>query len=134
MKKILPFTILILLIISCNKTGKQLKERIANADSAAINYFKGDGTMDTVVTVKIIRDKQTLNELTGLLTASTVNYASNCGADGSIHFFKKDRVVQDIDFRMNKEDCRQFSFLMNGKTVATALSAEAKKLLETIKK
>lgn len=134
MKKILTFTILIFLIISCNKTGKQLKERIANADSVAINYFKGDGTMDTVVTVKIIRDKKTLNELSNMLTASTAKFTNNCGADGSIHFFKKDRVVQDIDFRMNKAYCTQFSFLMNGKIVATALSAEAKKLLETIKK
>ena len=134
MKKILPFTILILLTISCNKTGKQLKERIANADSAAINYFKGDGTMDTVVSVKIIRDKQTLDELSNVLTASTANFTNNCGVDGSIHFFKKDRVVQDIDFRMNKNECSQFSFFMNGKTVATALSAEAKKLLEAIKK
>ena len=134
MKKISTFIILSLLIISCNKTGKQLKERIANADSVAINYFKGDGTMDTVVAVKIIRDKQTVDALTNLLTASDVNYAISCGVDGSIHFFKKDMVVQDIDFRMNKEDCRQFSFLMNGKTVATALSAEAKKMLEVIKK
>ncbi len=134
MKKILTFIILSVLFISCNKTGKQLKERIANADSVAINYFKGDGTMDTVIAVKIIRDKQTLDELTNILTASTANFTNNCGVDGSIHFFKKDMVVQDIDFRMNKEDCRQFSFLMNGKTVATALSAEAKKMLEVIKK
>lgn len=133
MKKILTFTILIFIFISCNKTGKQLKERIANADSVAINYFKGDGTMDTVVAVKIIRDKQRLDALTNMLTASSANYTSNCGVDGSIHFFKKNMVVQDIDFRMNKDYCSQFSFLLNGKTAATALSAEAKKLLEAIK-
>lgn len=134
MKKILTFIILCLLFISCNKAGNQLKEHIANADSVAINYFKGDGTMDTVVTVKIIRDKQTMDQLTTLLTASSANYTSNCGVDGSIHFFKKDRVVQDIDFRMNKDNCSQFSFLINGKTVATALSEEAKKMLEAVKK
>lgn len=134
MKKIAACTILSLLFISCNKIGKQIKERIANADSVAVNYFKGDGRMDTVVAVKIIRDKQTLIQLTNLLTATDATYTTNCGVDGSIHFFKRDRVVQDIDFRMSKEDCSQFSFLMNGKTVATALSAEAKKLLEAVKR
>ena len=134
MKKILVFIIISLLFISCNKTGKQLKERITNADSVAINYFKGDGTMDTVVAVKIIRDEQTVDQLTNLLTAADATYTANCGVDGSIHFFKKDRVVQDIDFRIYKEDCRQFSFSMKGKTVATILSSEAKKMIETIKK
>ena len=134
MKIIITFTLLSLLLISCNKAGKQLKERIVNADSVAINYFKGDGTMDTVVVVKIIRDKQTLDQLTNLITAAGETYTSKCGVDGSIHFFKKSRVVLDIYFSMNKTDCRQFSFLMDGKTVATALSAEAKKLLEVVKK
>ncbi len=134
MKKIITFTLLSLFFISCNNAGKQLKERIVNADSVAINYFKGDGTMDTVVAVKIIRDKQTLDQLTNLITASAATYKTNCGVDGSIHFFKKNRVIQDIDFGMNKADCRQFSFLMNGKTLSTALSAEAKKLLEVVKK
>ena len=134
MKKIIAFTLLSLFFISCNKAAKQLKERIVNADSVAINYFKGDGTMDTVVAVKIIRDKQTLDQLTNLLTEAVATYKTNCGVDGSIHFFKKNRVIQDIDFGMNKADCRQFSFLMNGKTVSTALSAEAKKLLEVVKK
>ena len=89
--------------------------------------------MDTVVAVKIIRDTQRLNALTNVLTASSANYTSNCGVDGSIHFFKKNRIVQDIDFRMNKDYCNQFSFLLNGKTVATLLSAEAKKFLDHIK-
>ena len=134
MKIIITFTLLCLFFISCNKAGKQLKERIVNADSVAINYFKGDGTMDTVIAVKIIRDIQKLDQLTNLITATGATYTSKCGVDGSIHFFKKSRVVQDIYFSMNKTDCRQFSFLMDGKTVATALSAEAKKLLEVVKK
>ena len=134
MKKIIAFIVLSILLISCNKAGKQLKERIVNSDSIAINYFKGDGTMDTVVTVKIIRDKQTLDQLTNLLTAAAATYKANCGVDGSIHFFKKNRVVQDIYFGMIKTDCSQFSFLIDGKRVATALSAEAKKLLEEVKK
>ena len=134
MKKIIAFIVLSILLISCNKAGKQLKERIVNSDSVAINYFKGDGTMDTVVAVKIIRDKQTLDQLANLLTESSATYKTNCGVDGSIHFFKKNRVVQDIDFGMNKADCKQFSFLIDGKRVATALSAEAKKLLELVKK
>ena len=49
-------------------------------------------------------------------------------------FFKKNMVVQDIDFRMNDAACMYFTFKQDGKTAATALSPEAKKLLKYINK
>lgn len=134
MKKIAGFFIVSVLLISCNDSNKQLKEQIAYADSAAINYFKGDGGMDTVVAVKIIRDKQTLDQLTNLLTESSIKQRVNCGLNGSIHFFKNNKVIQDIDFRMNTDECSQFTFRINGERAATRLSDEAKKLLAVLLK
>ena len=134
MKNIIVFIAVIIFLSACNKTGKQLKEEIANADSVAIIYFKGDGTMDTVVEVKIIRDKNTLEQLTSLITASSTAMKNNCGYDGSIHYFKMNRVIQDIDFRMNDDGCSLFSFLLNGKKEATKLSADAARFLNTWRK
>ena len=128
MKNIIVFIAVIIFLLACNKTGKQLKEKIANADSVAINYFKGDRTMDTVVEVKIIRDKNTLEQLTNLITANSTAMKNNCGYDGSIHYFKMSRVIQDIDFSMNEDECSLFSFLLNGKKEATKLSADAARL------
>ena len=133
MKNFPAILLIILFFSACDHTAKQLKEKIAGADSVAINYFKGDGTMDTVVAVKIIKDKKAIEQLTGLIAGSSTAVKDNCGYDGSIHFFKNDAVVQDIFFSSNKEACRQFVFILNGKKEATGLAAEAKEVLAGIK-
>ena len=63
MKKGLIFFGVLITLTSCNKPDKKIKERINNADSLAINYFKGDGTMDAVIAVKIVRDKKIMDQL-----------------------------------------------------------------------
>lgn len=121
-------------LAACNRPNTTIKEHISNADSVAINYFKGDGTMDTVTTVKIVKDKKIQEQLADLISASSATFNTKCGYDGSLHFFKSNKVVQDIDFRMNDATCMFFSFKQNGKITATILSPEAKKLLENIRK
>ena len=128
----------LLLIVACLTTGcsrvhKQLRGRITNCDSVAINYFKGNGTMDTVVLVKIISDKNTLDQLSNLITKNVIKGNPNCGYDGSLHFFKSNEVVQDIYFSMNNDDCTQFYFSFNREKNASELSAEAKKILQGLK-
>jgi len=132
MKVVLLIVSLVIVLTACNKPNKKIKERISGADSVAINYFKGDGTMDSVVKVKIIKDKKTLDELTALISASSAQPGVTCGYDGSLHFFKKNVVLQDVDFRMNNAACMVFTFKQEGKSEATVLSPEAKELLEKI--
>ena len=132
MKVVLLIVSLVIVLTACNKPNKKIKERISGADSVAINYFKGDGTMDSVVKVKIIKDKKTLDELTALISASSAQPGVTCGYDGSLHFFKKNVVLQDVDFRMNDAACMFFTFKQEGKSEATVLSPEAKEILEKI--
>lgn len=120
--------------VSCNKAGKQLKERIVNSDSIAINFFKGDGTMDTVEAVRIIRDRKTIDELTNAVTESGKSLAGKCGVDGSLHFFKMNQVIQDVDFSLKEEGgCNQFIFLQSGHYNATAVGTEAGEILRQLK-
>jgi hypothetical protein len=133
-KNLLLLTVSFIVLSSCHRADKTMKETISNADSVAINYFAGDGSIDTVTVVKIIRDKNTMNQLSGFISGKLIDLKTNCGYDGTIHFFKNDSVVQDIKFRMNDENCVQFSFEEDGQLTATALSPDAKKLLEAIKK
>jgi hypothetical protein len=121
------------LIVSCNNTNTAFVEKVKDADSVAINYFKGDGSMDSVVAVKIIRDKQKLEQLTGFIAADGTGNLK-CGYDGSLHYFKKGMVAQDVDFRMNDVQCMHFSFMLNGQLFATKLPAEARQLLESLKR
>ncbi|HTC01177.1 MAG TPA: hypothetical protein VK705_10890 [Ferruginibacter sp.] len=135
MKTIALFASLLVCLTACHTgTNKDLKQLTVDADSVAINYFKGDGTFDTVVTVKIIRDKNDINKLSDLISATSTDPEVKCGYDGSVHFFKQDSVVADIYFRMNDEHCMLFSFLQDGKLNATVLSPDAKEFLEMIKK
>jgi hypothetical protein len=135
MKTILFFASLLVCLTACHTgANKELKQLTVDADSVAINYFKGDGTFDTVVAVKIIRDKNAVNKLSDLVSATSTDPKVKCGYDGSLHFFKQDSVVTDIYFRMNDEHCRLFSFLQDGKLTATVLSPDAKQFLEQIEK
>ena len=123
----------VFILTACNSTNKKIKEKISNSDSIVINYFKGDGSMDTVVAVKIIRNKELINQLSTMISASSAKPNLKCGYDGSLHFFKKNLVVQDIDFRMNEPACSYFLFKQDGNIAATNLSSEAKHLLESLK-
>lgn len=126
--------LLIVILASCQTTNTKIKEHISGSDSVAINYFTGDGKMDTVIAVKIIRDKKIITQLTDLIAAKKQSNINKCGYDGSIHFFKNNAVIQDIDFRMNDVNCMQFVFVQDGKLAVTVLGQEAKQLLESVRK
>ena len=134
--KNLGLLILVLFALSsCNKVNKEIKERITNSDSVAINYFSGDGTMDTVVAMKVIRDSKKMEQLVNYIGDRSEEGNYTCGFDGSLHFFKMNKVIQDIDFIMNeKEGCMYFTFVLDGKPQAAALSPEAKELISSFRK
>jgi hypothetical protein len=134
MKTIAFFTGLVICLTACHSTNKKLKAITVDADSVAINYFKGDGTVDTVVSVKIIRDRKDVNKLSEFVSGNEKDPNVTCGYDGSLHFFKRDSVVQDIYFRMNDEQCRLFSFLQDGAIHATVLTENSKQFLEQLRK
>jgi hypothetical protein len=131
--KTMVVTLFALALVACNDTNKAFMEKVADADSMAINYYRGDGRMDTVVSVKILKDKQQITQLSDFIGGkSTDNY--KCGYDGSLHYFKKGAVLQDVDFRMHDVQCMHFSFSLNGQLYATTLSPEARQLLESVRK
>lgn len=89
--------------------------------------------MDTVVAVKIVRDKQKIDKLADYVGKRSAERNFKCGYDGSLHFFKMNQVIQDIDFRMNDADCMYFFFSQQGKFEATALSEDAKELINSFR-
>ena len=57
-----------------------------------------------------------------------------CGYDGSLHFFKMNRIIQHVNFRMNDVQYMHFSFILKGKLYTTQLLPEAKQLLDGLRK
>ena len=129
MKNVVLIFFILIVVTGCNNTARQLRQTISGADSIAINYYKGDGKMDTVTAVKIVRDKKLIDDISALMTESSVSAQNKCGYDGSIHFFKNDKVIQDVFFNSSTEDCRMFVFALKGKDVATGLDDKAKEFL-----
>jgi len=120
------------LFFSC-KSSTGIKESVSDSDSAAINFYKGDGNMDTVVHVAILRNKKEIENLANFIeSGATENF--KCGYDGSLHFFKNNAVTKDIDFRMNDAACMHFSFILKGKLYSTKLSPTAKEFLQSLNK
>ena len=134
MKQSLLIFSLVLIILSCNQSNELIKEQINYSDSVAINYFKGDGTMDTVVAVKIIKDPKIINQLADFVAQKNKDLNYSCGFDGSLHFFKMNKVIQDVNFGMNAAGCSYFSFTLQGKNQSTELSAAAKELIVSLKR
>ncbi len=125
---------LVFIISSCNLSNDLIKEQIIHSDSVAINYFKGDGTMDSVVEVKIIKDQKKIDQLTDFVSQNNRKLNYSCGVDGSLHFFKMNKVIQDVNFGMNESGCSYFSFTLKGKMQATELSSGAKELIVSLRK
>jgi hypothetical protein len=134
MKKYLLLLNVLIVTASCTHSNDAISKRISNSDSVAINYFKGDGTMDTVVAVTIIRDRKIIHQLSNFISENKTEMNYACGLDGSLHFFKMNKVVQDINFGMNTTGCSYFSFVLNGKSQATSLSVAAKELITAVRK
>lgn len=129
MKYIIVVLLVSIIYPACTNSAKQFIDKYAGADSIAINFFKTDGQMDTVTAVKIIRDKKTIEEITALIAGGKAAVNNKCTYEGSIHFFKNDRVVQDVFFNGSNKACRQFLFRLNGKDEATELDDKAKAYL-----
>ena len=134
MKYFLLFSSIVFIFCSCNQSNDLIKEQIIHSDSVAINYFKGDGTMDSVVEVKIIKDQKIIDQLTDFVYQNNRKMNYSCGVDGSLHFFKMNKVIQDVNFGMNESGCSYFSFTLQGKMQATELSDAARELIVSLKK
>ena len=119
---------------SCRHDEKVLESRIIHSDSVAINFFTGDGKVDSVTSVAVIHDSSAISQLVSEITTAKRETKTDCGYDGSIHFFKRDTVIQDIPFRMNAPECMQFVFRKEQKSVALHLSEKAKELLLNIQR
>ena len=132
MKNFIVIILLSSIVSACNNTSKKLKERIAGADSIAINFFKDNGRMDTVTSVEIIRDKNEIEKLTAFITTEDASEIKNCSNNGSIHFFKNDAVIQDVFFNHGNAGCSRFQFMIDHKPAYTLMSTEAGNFLTDI--
>lgn len=84
--------------------------------------------------VRVVTDKKMMGDISTFVSESSAKPGKSCGYDGSLHFFKHNVVVQDIDFRMNDSTCMFFTFKQDGQPAATVLSDDARRLLRMIRK
>lgn len=124
--------VLVLITESCQYKNTGLQQRLEQADSAAINFFKGDGSMDTVVAVRIIRDKAQLTQLNQFLSEKSVTVTAGCGEDASVHYFKGGVVMQDVYIGSQRNNCNRCYFVLNGERQSTQLSNDARSFFQQL--
>jgi hypothetical protein len=65
--------------------------------------------MDTVINSIMLKDKSQMNRMAGYIeTTTTENF--KCVYNGSLHFFKRNMVVQHIDFYTDDVRCMHFFY------------------------
>ncbi|HMO62089.1 MAG TPA: hypothetical protein PKC39_07560 [Ferruginibacter sp.] len=130
MKMIACLTFIACLAAGCSRSDKALHTLLSGADSVAINYFKGNGLMDTVVAIKIIRNPEEVQQLAAFISMDVRRQNKTCGYDGSVHFFKNNMVLQDVYYRVNDAGCMFFWLTLNGRAMQCRLDEGARQLLE----
>lgn len=123
------FIIAIICFSACHRPSG-IKEVISGADSVAISYYTGNGKIDSVTKVIILRKHDEMEKLATYIESDQVAQ-NNCGYDGALHFFKSNTVIKPVYFRSNDVNCMHFSFMMDGNSFFTKLSPEAKQFLQT---
>lgn len=100
---------------SCSSPDKAWRDRLVNVDSIAINFFPGDGTMDPVVRVKVIRDAATIDSVRQWVTAEQASKpAKPCGPQASFHFFAMGKVMHDAEVGI--ANCGLIQYRWQGET------------------
>lgn len=134
MKVNVAIVIILFILTACNNVHQPTRMLLENADSIAINYFTGDGKMDSVTQVYMLKDKVVIANIIQQTTSSIFTNNDVCGYDGSLHFFKNNRVVLDMWFKKNNTKCNAVEFTYNGKLIHTKLTNEMAAILTSFQK
>lgn len=107
-------------ICSCRQSA--VRASFSGADSLVV-HFKNEKAGVVTKTVQTT-EANAVKKIIGFIDAS-VTEDFKCGYDGKMFFYKEEQMVQEVDFQMNDEACRHFSFLLDGKLMSTKMSSEA---------
>lgn len=109
----------LLAFASCSGPDKILQDRLTQVDSVAINFFSGDGSMDTVVGVTILRDRKEIDSLVKEAAQASIQVDKPCAPQASMHFFSRGQVIQDLEVGI--AGCDHLSYLHQGKRRTTSI-------------
>jgi hypothetical protein len=129
----MPVFLILLVLIASFSGCKQsaVRQSFSGADSLVI-HFKDEQAGIVTKTVETA-EAVAIRKVAGFIDASaSENF--KCGYDGKMFFFNKGKQVQEVDFKMKDAACRHFSFLLDGKLMATHMSNEAVSFLGSLEK
>lgn len=117
------------LLASCSRSDTAWRERMVQIDSVAINFFPGDGTMDSVTKVMVVRDTATIDSIRKWMTAEKSSKPSKpCGPQASFHFFAMGKVMHDAE--VTTSDCGLIQYRWQGQTYFNKLPGEMLRWME----
>ena len=125
------FSILFAAIIFFGCKTSPVKQSFSSADSLVI-HFKNEQEGTITKTVQTTESKAISRVIGFIDSKETEEY--KCGYDGKMFFYSKGQRIQEVDFKMNDDACRHFSFLLGEKLMNTAMSSEAADFFDALEK
>jgi hypothetical protein len=125
MKALFIAGLIVLTVSSCKQS--EIRKTFGAADSLVIHF--GDQTQITR-TVQAT-EKSAIGRVADFIDAPETELYK-CGYDGKMYFFTNGTVTQEVDFKMKDDSCRHFTFLLNGKLMATRMNNESADFLQAL--
>jgi hypothetical protein len=112
--------VLLFCFAACSQPDKAWRTRLVHIDSVAINMFPGNGSMDSVLGVTVIRDKGTIDSICRWVTEAQADKPSTpCGPQASLHFFSRGMVMHDAE--LGTAACGVLNYRFQGKVHYTRI-------------
>ena len=129
------FFILFMMVIFCSCKPSPVEQSFSSADSLVIHFKDEQGLVSkTVKTGKSDAGfRQAINRMIEFIDSKETKLF-DCGYDGKMFFYSKDKQIQEVDFKIKNDSCNHFAFLLNGKLVSTRMRNEAIDFLDALEK
>jgi hypothetical protein len=126
--RIFLFLAVIGFLAACSGNSTVSKQ-LSGSDSLVINFTapQSDSIFKSVTTT----DEKAINKIIRFVDAKQ-SEAFKCGYNGSLLFFSKGKLPDDVAFNYTETGCSHFLISIDGKSVSTKMSSEAADFLKSL--
>ncbi len=116
-----------LFLFSCKQTAVQ--QKLSVTDSVMVQFFNEDGLIYKAITST---EEPAIKKLSSFMDNRSVTPAK-CGSSGKVLFYSDRRLLLDVTYHLISEECRYFTYTMDGRLLHVAMSNEAADFLTSLR-
>ena len=113
--------------LSCKQTA--VEEKLSTTDSVMVQFF--DDKSGMIYNAVTSTETSAIRKLVSFLDSRSVT-PMKCGSSGKVQFFSKHQLILDATYINKGEQCRYFSYELEGKLQHVGMSNEAADFLRSL--